>query len=172
MAIVTFDHYKYTPEQALGAVLVRRATDIHHNGDLTVTIEGVTQAEADEALAIHLLESAKANKRSEINAWRDAQESGGFDYAGHRWDSDASARERIASVAQLCLVGLNPPTGYWTDADNIDVPMTAAEFVSLYTAMLTAGGAVHDRQRAMKADVDALSDVAAVEAYIVGWSNG
>ena len=38
MAIVTFDHYKYTPEQALGADLVNRATDIFHNGDLTVTI--------------------------------------------------------------------------------------------------------------------------------------
>lgn len=172
MAIVTFDHYRYTPEQALGSDLVGRATDIHHNGDLTVTIEGVTQAEADEALAIHLVASAKANKRDEINAWRDAQESGGFDHAGHNWDSDASARERIASVAPLCLVGLNPPTGYWTDADNIDVPMTAAEFVALYTAMLTAGGSVHDRQRAMKTEVDALSDVAEVESYIVGLPNG
>lgn len=169
MAIVTFDHYKYTPEQALGTDLVNRATDIHHNGDLTITIEGVTQAEADEALATHLVASAKARKLDEVHAWRDSEERKGFIHAGHRWDSDEAATKRILSVAPLCLQGIDPPTGYWTSADNVNVPMNAAEFVAMYIAMISAGGAVHDHQRAIKAEVDALSDVVAVENYTIGW---
>lgn len=169
MAIVTFDHYKYTPEQALGAELVRRTTDIYHNGDMTVAVAGVTQAEANEALAINLIASAKANKHDEINKWRDTQEAGGFDHAGHRWDSDSSARERIIGVAPLCLVGIDPPPGYWTDADNINVTMNAAEFVAMYTAMLVAGGEVHKRQRVMKTELDALTNLEDVESYVVGW---
>lgn len=169
MAIVTFDHYKYTPEQALGADLVSRATDIHHNGDFTVTIEGVTQAEADEALSIHLLESAKSSKRGEINAWRSAQEEAGLILGGNKWDSDKTSFQRIMAVA---LAGAEPPTGYWTSFDNVDVPMTGEQLRELYAAMLTAGSQIHDRQRTMKTEVDALSDVAAVESYIVGWPNG
>lgn len=168
MAIVTFDHYKYTPEQALGPDLVAKSSAIYHNGDLTVTVEGVTQAEADEALSEHLLMAAKASKREEINSWRDNTEAGGFDWKGHRWDSDAAARERISSVAPLCLAGIDPPAGYWTDADNQDVPMTASDFVQMYTAMLTAGGNVHVRQRQMKTDIDAMSSTDLVEAYVVG----
>lgn len=169
MAIVTFDHTKYTPEQALGSALIAKASNIYHNGDLTVTIEGVTQEEADEALAIHLVASAKAKKFDEVSAWRDSEERNGFTHAGHRWDSDEAATKRILSVAPMCLQGIDPPTGYWTSADNINVPMNAAEFVAMYVAMLSAGGAVHDRQRTMKAEVDALSDVAAVENYTIGW---
>lgn len=171
MAIVAFDHYKYTPTDALGADIVSRATAIYHNGDLTVTIEGVTQAEVDEALATHLVASAKAKKLDEINAWRDSEERKGFIHAGHRWDSDEDATKRILSVAPLCLQGIDPPTGYWTSADNVNVPMNAAEFVAMYVAMISAGGAVHDRQRAMKTEVDALSDVAAIENYTVGWGS-
>lgn len=171
MAIVTFDHYKYTPEQALGSELIAKASDIYHNGDLTVTIEGVTQAEVDEALAANLVASAKARKLDEINAWRDSEERKGFIHAGHRWDSDEDATKRILSAAPLCLQGIDPPTGYWTSADNVNVPMNAAEFVAMYVAMMSAGGAVHDRQRAMKTEVDALSDVAAIENYTVGWGS-
>lgn len=171
MTIVTFDHYKYTPEQALGAALVSRSTDIYHNGDLTVTIEGVTQEEADEALATHLVASAKAKKLDEVNAWRDSEERNGFSHAGHRWDSDEASTKRILSVAPLCLQGIDPPTGYWTSADNVNVPMNAAEFVAMYVAMISAGGAVHNRQREMKVEVDALPDVAAVENYTIGWGS-
>lgn len=142
-----------------------------YTGTRNDTGEWVDGEWVDDA-APDLLAQAKAEARNRVNLWRDEQEQGGFDHDGHRWDSDTSARGRIASVAPLCLVGIDPPTGYWTDADNIDVPMTAANFVALYTAMLTAGGAVHDRQRAMKTEVDALADVAAVESYVVGWSNG
>ena len=119
-----------------------------------------------DAAAPDLLALAKEAKRAEINAWRAAEEAGGIDHAGHRWDTDAAARERIMAVA---LAGIEPPTGYWTDADNNDVPMTGEQLRALYGAILALGGRIHNWQRAMKEEVDALIQINAVKNYPVGW---
>lgn len=113
-----------------------------------------------------LLALAKSAARGCVNDWRDEQEAGGFDWNGHRWDSDEPARQRIMAVA---LAGIEPPTGYWTDADNADVPMTSADMAALYQTMIIIAGQIHDRQRQLKLAIDAATTVAGVEAITVGW---
>lgn len=113
-----------------------------------------------------LLANAKASARSRVNLWRDGQEAGGFDWNGHRWDSDEPARQRIMAVA---LAGIEPPTGYWTDADNTDVPMTSGGMAALYQTMITIAGQIHDRQRQLKLAIDAATTVAEVEEIDIGW---
>ena len=101
------------------------------------------------------LANARDTSHAAINAWRDQQESAGFDWNGHHWDSDPESRDRIMSVA---LANIAPPNGYWTDANNVDVPMTdPADMHAMYAAMITRGAQIHDRQREMKREVETMS---------------
>ncbi|HIB1403412.1 TPA: DUF4376 domain-containing protein, partial [Salmonella enterica subsp. enterica serovar Muenchen] len=69
-----------------------------------------------------------------------------------------------------------PPGFFWTDADNIDVPMTADELTVLEAAMqrsmVLQGFKIHERQRQMKEEVDKLTDYKAIQGYIVDWPEG
>ena len=113
-----------------------------------------------------LLAQAKATARNRVNLWRDEQEQGGFYHDGHRWDSDELSRQRLMAVA---LAGIEPPTGYWTSADNVDVPMTSGGMAALYQTMITIAGQIHDRQRQLKLAIDAATTVAEVEEIDIGW---
>lgn len=102
----------------------------------------------------------------EINTWRDQEEAAGFNWNDHHWDSDAESRTRILSVA---LAGIAPPNGYWTDANNVDVPLTdPADMQAMYTAMLTQGAAIHDHQRAMKREIETMT-LEQLNAFIPAW---
>lgn len=115
------------------------------------------------------IEQARMIKYAQINAWRNNQEASGFEWNGELWDSDNVAIKRMAAVFPLCLSGINPPTGYWTTATNKDVPLTAEDFVQLYTAMLLAGGKIHDRQRQMKHMVSTLWSIVDIQNFVVDW---
>lgn len=126
-------------------------------------------ARVDWAVTEIDIEQARALKYAEINSWRDAQESGGFEWNGHLWDSDSTAIKRMSSVFPSCLNGIDPPTGYWTTATNVNVQMNANEFVQMYTAMLLAGGKIHDRQRQMKHMVSTLWSIVDIQNFVVDW---
>lgn len=121
------------------------------------------------------LTAAKATKHAEINVWRDTQESGSiiFTLNGHHWDCGKASQARLAPVVSVAKSGVLPSGFFWTDADNIDVPMTADELTALETAMqqnmVIQGFKIHERQRQMKEVVDKLTDLQAVRQYVVGW---
>ncbi|HDN6462081.1 TPA: DUF4376 domain-containing protein [Salmonella enterica subsp. enterica serovar Dublin] len=123
-----------------------------------------------------MLTAAKQAKHAEINAWRDAQENGSiiFTLNGHRWDCGKASQARLAPVTAVAKAGKLPDSFFWTDADNIDVPVTADELTALEAAMqqnmVIQGFKIHERQRRMKEDVDKLTDIKAVRQYIIGWS--
>lgn len=104
-------------------------------------------------------------KHVDINTWRDQQEQDPVEHGGHRWDADPTSRARIESV----LLAGAMPLDYWTDADNVDRPMTLEQLRALYAAIVQQGGRIHDRQRQMKTEVAALTTIEAVQAYPVGW---
>ncbi|HFE7542731.1 TPA: DUF4376 domain-containing protein [Salmonella enterica subsp. enterica serovar Newport] len=122
-----------------------------------------------------MLTRVKAAKHAEINGWRDAQEDGNliFTMNEHRWDCGKASQTRLAPVVAVAKSGMLPPGFFWTDADNIDVPMTADELTALETAMqqnmVIQGFKIHERQRQMKEEVDKLTDLQAVRQYAVGW---
>ncbi|EGI5344661.1 DUF4376 domain-containing protein, partial [Salmonella enterica subsp. enterica serovar Sandiego] len=125
-----------------------------------------------------MLTAARQKKRAEINAWRDAQENGSviFTLNGHRWDCGKASQTRLSPVVAVAKSGMLPTGFFWTDADNIDVPMTTDELTALEAAMqqnmVLQGFKIHERQRQMKEEVDKLTDYKAIKDYVVGWPAG
>ncbi|ECR9321896.1 DUF4376 domain-containing protein [Salmonella enterica] len=125
-----------------------------------------------------ILAAARQKRRAEINAWRDAQENGSviFTLNGHRWDCGKASQTRLSPVVAVAKSGMLPPGFFWTDADNIDVPMTTDELIALEAAMqqnmVLQGFKIHERQRQMKEEVDKLTDYKAIKDYAVGWPEG
>ncbi|HCL5313087.1 TPA: DUF4376 domain-containing protein, partial [Salmonella enterica] len=115
-------------------------------------------------------------KHEEINGWRNQQENSSttFSLNGHRWDCDKASQERLDTTLDAARSNVLPANFFWTDADNIDVPVKAADLESMSTAMNASmflqGFKIHERQRQMKEDVDALSDYQAIRDYVVGWT--
>ncbi|WZX58184.1 DUF4376 domain-containing protein [Salmonella enterica subsp. diarizonae serovar 58:r:z53] len=122
-----------------------------------------------------MLTAAKQAKHAEINAWRDAQENGSiiFTLNGHQWDCGKASQTRLAPVVAVAKSGALPPGFFWTDADNIDVPVTADELTALEAAMqqnmVLQGFRIHERQRQMKEEVDKLTTMDDVREYIPDW---
>ena len=114
------------------------------------------------------LADAKEHKRAMINLWRDEEGEKPLTWNGRKWQMRRSDREKIMGVA---LAGIAPPTGYWTDADDNDVPMTAQDMQALYTAGLTRIAQIHAHQRARKAALALLADINEVYAFdpAEGW---
>ncbi|MEZ8869556.1 DUF4376 domain-containing protein [Vibrio sp. 10N.247.310.56] len=111
--------------------------------------------------------AAKA-KRTEINNWRislegkDTQTVLAID---SEWDAGPSARLRIDSTL---LTAHMPP--YWTDANNVDHEgMTLEELKLVKIAISELGFSIHDRQRTMKKEIEALTDFDEILNYPVGW---
>lgn len=125
-----------------------------------------------------MIQAAKDQKHDEINVWRDAQESGSttFSLNGHRWDCDKPSQERLDAALAVARANILPADFFWTDADNIDVPVKAADLESMSTAMsarmFLQGFKIHERQRRMKEEVDALTDYQAIKDYVVDWPEG
>lgn len=67
-----------------------------------------------------------------------------------------------------------PEKFFRTDADNNDVPMTAASLMALSEAaeqaMFTKGMQIHVRQRTMKKELEKLTSADEILAYRVGWA--
>lgn len=109
--------------------------------------------------------------KGRIEAWRDEQEQGSivFEHAGHRWDGGLKVRTRLQPVLSLTAL---PPGFFWTDHENVDVPVDMAALAALNAAhelaIVDRGFAIHMRQREMKAEIESM-DAEALAAYVVGW---
>ncbi|HGB6108330.1 TPA: DUF4376 domain-containing protein [Salmonella enterica subsp. enterica serovar Thompson] len=125
-----------------------------------------------------MIQAAKDAKHAEISAWRNTRENGSiiFTLNGHRWDCGKASQARLAPVVAVAKSGALPPGFFWTDADNIDVPVTADELTALEAAMqqnmVIQGFRIHERQRQMKEEVDKLTDYKAVKNYVPDWPKG
>ncbi|HHD6426544.1 TPA: DUF4376 domain-containing protein [Escherichia coli] len=121
------------------------------------------------------LEVARAAKHAEIITWRDMQEKGNviFELDDHRWDAGKASQERLAPVVSVARAGALPEGFFWTDADNHDIPVDAAFLARLEAgmtqAMVLQGFRIHERQRQMKEEIAAMTDMKAIRAYTVGW---
>ncbi|HDC1420300.1 TPA: DUF4376 domain-containing protein [Salmonella enterica] len=121
------------------------------------------------------LATALGQKYAEINAWRNAQENGNYPFTlnDHHWDCGKASQDRLSPVTAVAKQGALPPGFFWTDTDNIDVPMSADELIKLEAAMqqnmVLVGFKIHERQRQMKDEVNSLTNAQAVLDYVVGW---
>ncbi|MBU3823468.1 MAG: DUF4376 domain-containing protein [Candidatus Oceanisphaera merdipullorum] len=118
----------------------------------------------------------KVAKTVLINQWRDQQERENlqFDHAGHNWDGGIDSKSRMDETLALATATGGLPDGFfWTTANNMDVPMDLAALQALASALAAARGLrgfeIHARQRQMKAEVEALPSIAAVQEYVIAW---
>lgn len=117
---------------------------------------------------IQQIDLLQVAKRNEINQWRDTQEASPNDIVtvnGIEWDANPSARSRIESTLNSDYL---PP--FWTDANDVDQPITLDVLKAVHTAIVQRGFEIHARQRQMKAEIDQITDFATLEAYPIGWS--
>lgn len=120
-------------------------------------------------------EKARRQKRDEINQWRDNQEDGNtiFEWNGHRWDANKASQQRMSSILALPDTTSLPDGFYWTDADNNDVSVTRDDLIAINehmtAAMIAQGWKIHERQREMKKEVDALTRVTDILNYKPDW---
>ncbi|ECW0050671.1 DUF4376 domain-containing protein [Salmonella enterica subsp. enterica] len=138
-------------------------------------ISGRWGFDGENVIDLMSMEKARRAKRDEINRWRDRQEDGSavFEWNGHRWDASKASQERLSSILMLTRTANLPAGFYWTDADNNDVSVTPDDLVSINenmtVTMVLQGWKIHERQRDMKKEVDALSKVNEILNYPVGW---
>ncbi|EKB5403367.1 DUF4376 domain-containing protein, partial [Salmonella enterica] len=97
-----------------------------------------------------------------------------FELDGHRWDGGKASQERLSPVVVAAGAGILPEGFFWTDADNHDIPVSAAFLqkleASMVQAMVMQGFRIHERQRQMKEEVAQMTDINAITSYQPGWA--
>ena len=120
---------------------------------------GVTVTHEEEPL-----ENVKQRKILILKRQRDTAEVEPIEYNGHSFDYDDKARDRInAAIIALELQG-DGATIEWTTADNDDAVVTAQDLRMIIAAVAVRSNKLHTAYRAAKAQVEAASTAAEVEA--------
>ena len=104
------------------------------------------------------LDEIKAQKWAEIKAERDQLEFGGFNYAGHIYDSDPTSQTRIMNAAAMGIAQ------EWTTKDNTVVSLSDVQIKELGEALVMCVAFVHELGRDARAKIDAAQTIEEVEA--------
>lgn len=112
------------------------------------------------------VELARAAKRREIDAARDAAIAGGFEFSGVMYDSDAKSIQRISGAVTLSL--LNPAfETQWITYDNSVVTLDAAGLAGLGAAAGAHEAAQIFKARALKDQI--LAATTPEEIAAINW---
>lgn len=120
---------------------------------------GVNVAETEEPI-----ENIRARKIFELKRQRDAAEVEPVEYGGHLYDYDSKARDRIAAAIIALDVQGEGAKISWTTADNEDAEVTAQDLRMIIASVAARSNKLHTAYRAAKAQVEAASTAAEVEA--------
>lgn len=111
--------------------------------------------------------NARAAARERINVARNAAEREPFAAFGKTFDADDKAIQRILGAAQAAVVAkqLGQPLSIeWTCADNTTLAMDADMLVEIPVILAQAADTLHQRARSLKAQIDAATSLAEIEA--------
>lgn len=110
------------------------------------------------------LEERRAVVLARVNSVRDRAIALGVEWAGHRWDSDASSRANLTGAVAAVSAGVPLPGDFtWRTADNVNVRLGPAPLVELGAAMLAFVNACYARSWALKAEIEAADAPEAVD---------
>ena len=111
-----------------------------------------------------LLDEAKAAKKRQIEAERDAACEQPVTALGRTWDADKRSQELLASAITLAQAGAPLPT-VWRDHDNDNMPVSGLDdLLAIAAAMAQQTQAAYARSWQRKAAVDAAETAEEVEA--------
>lgn len=115
------------------------------------------------------LAAAKARQRQLIEQARDAARHANVTALGTEWQADALSQNLIGQAITLAQAGLLPPP-VWRDAANNDVAITSVfDLLQIAGAMAAATQAAYAKSWRLKAEIDAATTLAQVEA--VQWNS-
>ena len=128
-------------------------------GDEALAELGVTVMREEEPI-----ENVKQRKILMLKRQRDVAEVEPIAYNGHLYDYDSKARERInAAIIALDQQGADAAIA-WTTADDNDVTVTAADLRAVIAAVAMRSNALHTAYRVAKAQVEAATTKAEIDA--------
>jgi hypothetical protein len=111
-----------------------------------------------------LLAEAKAARKRQSEAERDAECWQPVTALGRTWDADKRSQELLASAITLAQAG-GPLPAVWRDHDNNDMPVTdIADLLAIAGAIIQQVQTAYATSWARKAAVDAASTIEEVEA--------
>ncbi|MEC5405134.1 DUF4376 domain-containing protein [Paraburkholderia sp. MPAMCS5] len=83
------------------------------------------------------------------------------------FQADADSQTLVMQATQgYQIAGATPAGFYWKAADNTLVPFTLADLQGLYTTILAQGWAAFQKRTTLKAQIEAATNVAAVQAVV------
>ncbi len=140
---------------------------------LVAQVDGVLEGGTFVAdVAADDLGTARAVKWAEIKAIRDQLECGGFELANvGRFDSDAESRARIVGASMAAKIARDAGQPYsinWTLANNTTVELDADAVINVGFALLAHVDGIHQRSRALYAEIQAAEDAQAVAS--ISWT--
>jgi hypothetical protein len=110
------------------------------------------------------LAELKLWKHHDIRRAASIASSGGFTAATVQWDSDLAAQQRMQLAWQDMREADGPTTVQWYDANGTTRNLNAAQFKALCRALRTHLQAQQDKLMALRAQIDAATTVAELEA--------
>ncbi|HFL4487877.1 TPA: DUF4376 domain-containing protein [Escherichia coli] len=151
------------------------ASDLSEAGRelFTALVAGQYGVIAPFTVTPEMLETAKAAKRQEINAWRTAQEAlpFTFEWNGRTWNAGPDSMARLYPVVMAAKSDTARITLTWGDADNQQVKLSMPELEELAAAMAQAqldrNDEIYHRQREMKEELNNLDDLRSIRAFDV-----
>lgn len=148
--------------------LVTRAAQIAGAGNASA-IEGMVAQTIVPAPELPTLEQYKAGKAAAVDAYRAKVLAAGVMYLTNRFDSDQQSILNLNTVVNLITAGQALPHGFvWRSADNVDVPFTSTDIVSLLSIMVMTANRVYQSSWAVKALISAATTTEELAA--IAWS--
>lgn len=127
--------------------------------DKTVTIQDPVEIKKT-------LDELKAQKRAEINAHRDGDEQGGFEYLDKTFDSDPVSCQRISCAAQAMQYAADDATITWTTKDNSTIDLNKNQLSGLVVALAQWSNTCHQKATALKAKIEAAQTAEELEKIL------
>ncbi|ARP89832.1 hypothetical protein CAL14_05625 [Bordetella genomosp. 9] len=142
--------------------------DAQYRGKLLQVVDGKVVA-ADPVGPS--LDDLKAEKSEKITASCLAAIDSGFDYGGHRYDSDLVSRTNIIGTATGVQAGIPVPAGFtWRTSDNENVPLDGPGVIALGAALLQHVNQQYALSWQLKAQIEAATT--AEEVAAISWPPG
>ena len=142
------------------------AIGIHSSGDQVIVFESGDES-SPEWLALHSppdpVAEAKAAKRAQINAERDAATIAPVEALGRTWQADEASQALLNKAITLAAAGLPLPP-VWRDIDNVDLSITdIAQLLAIGGAMAAATQAAYATAFARKDALDEAMTTAEID---------
>jgi hypothetical protein len=111
-----------------------------------------------------VLSEAKTARRAAITAARDSACQADVVVTGRTWQADARSQQMLASAITLGSAGLPLPAS-WRARDNSNMPVSSlADLLPIAAAIAAQTHAAYEKSWALKAQIDAATTTAQVEA--------